>query len=174
MNLAYKYADAFLNVYNSQLNLEGVEHIRKAIQFLQEHPRALFLFQVPSIKDASKQKAIALFCRHFTLIDPIKALITLLLHHKRVYMVTAVLKALVERYQKYHAIEKVFVKSSIPLPAPYRHHIEQFMNRHIAGIKQYHYEIDPRLIAGIRIQTDTMLWEYSMNKRLRDIAHVTS
>ncbi len=173
MNLSYKYAEAFLNVYNDRLKFEDIEHINKAIQFLQEHPRALFLLQVPVIKQQLREKGLASLCKRFEFIAPIQELVMLLLNHKRIYLLPSVLKAIVDCYQKRHTIEKIVIKSSIPLPQKYRQTVEQFIDRHIAGTKQYRYEIDPTLIAGIRIQSDTVLWEYSMNKRLRDIAHAT-
>ncbi len=174
MNLAYKYANAFLNVYNDRLNFDDIKRINSALEFLPEHPRALFLLQVPMITQAMKEKWIVYFCQRFGLVDPLKNLITLLLKHKRAYLLITVLKAIVDRYQKRHTIENIIVKSSVPLPEKYRHEIERFINQHIMGIQQYHYKVDPGLIAGIRIQSDTVLWEYSMNKRLRDIAHANS
>jgi F-type H+-transporting ATPase subunit delta len=174
MNLAYKYANAFLNVYNDRLNFENIKSINNAVQFLPDHRRALFLLQVPIITQAMKKKWVAHFCERFDLIDPLKDLIILLLHHKRAFLLIAVLKAIVDCYQKRHHIENIVVKSSVPLPEKYRQDIERFMNQHIMGIQQYHYKVDPTLIAGIRIQSDTVLWECSMKKRLRDIAHANS
>jgi ATP synthase F1 delta subunit len=174
MNLAYKYANAFLNVYRDRLNDGDIKSIATMRQFLSKHPRLLFLLQVPSIKKTMKEKWLGSFCQHFNVSASFKNLITLLLSHRRVFLLPAILKAIIDSYQKRHHIEHITIKSSIPLPLSYRHDVESFIKRHIKGIHYYHYEVDPTLIAGIRIQSDTILWEYSMNKRLRDIAHANS
>lgn len=171
MNLAYKYANAFLNVYNGPLNFDDVEHIEQAIHFLQEHSRVLFLLQVPAIKQAVKEQWLTAFCTKFEFMEILKKTMMLLLHHKRAYLLPAVLKAIIDNYRQRHTIQNIVIKSSIPLPQKYHPTIEHFIQQHIDGVPQYHYEVDPALIAGIRIQSDTILWECSMNKRLRDIAH---
>lgn len=174
MNLAYKYANAFLNVYSDRLNDGDIKSINNILQFLPKHPRLLFLLQVPLIKKAIKEKWLVSFCEQFNVGAPFKNLITLLLSHRRVFLLPAILNAIVNSYQKRHHIENIVIKSSIPLPVSYRHDIESFIKHYINGVHYYHYEVDPTLIAGIRIQSDTILWEYSMNKRLRDIAHANS
>ena len=41
-----------------------------------------------------------------------------------------------------------------------------------AATNLYAYSIDTDLIAGVRIQSDTLLWEYSIDKQLRKLARV--
>jgi F-type H+-transporting ATPase subunit delta len=170
MNIADKYAVAFLNVYGDRLTFDDSIKTNEAAQFLHQHPRALFLLKVPVIKQTVKEEGLRNFCRRFALPQVIDHIIDLLLEHKRAYLLADVFKAMVKQYQERHHISNIVIKSSTELPQPYRDEIVQFVDRQISGTKQYRYEVDPTLIAGIRIQSDTMLWEISIDKRLRELA----
>jgi F-type H+-transporting ATPase subunit delta len=173
MDIAYKYAIAFLNVYNGRLTFDDIKNIDEAAQFLSKHRRALFLLKVPIIKQRVKQEGLHNICRRFKLVDEVYNLVTLLLKHKRAYLLADVFKAIVYWYQRRHNITNILIKSSMLLPQSYRDDIVHFVDRHVSGIKQYRFEIDPTLIAGIRIQSDTILWENSIDKRLRELAHAS-
>lgn len=173
MDIAYKYAIAFLNVYRDRLTFDDIKNIHEAAQFLSKHRRALFLLKVPIIKQQIKQEGLYAFCRRFGLIDEVHNLIKLLLKHKQAYLLADVLKAIVYWYQQQHHISNIMVTSSIVLPQSYRDAIVQFVDQRVMGIKQYRFEINPQLIAGIRIQSDTILWEISIDKRLRELAHAS-
>ncbi len=174
MNLAHKYASAFLKVYNEQLIFDDIERINAAADFLDKHRRALFLLKVPFIKRAIKEKELYELWDRFALVKPVKKLIALLLDHKRSYLLAAVFKAIVYRYQKLHTIHTIKVTSSIELSEKYRGDIEAFVDQQLSGTKLYRYEVDQKLIAGIRLQSDTILWEFSIDKSLRELAHVDS
>lgn len=171
MNLSYRYANAFLNVYNDRLNFDTIKRIEQAIAFLYEHQQILLLLQLPVIKQSVKEQWLVTFCKQFGLVDLFKKTMLLLLQHKRGYLLPAVLQAIIDCYRQRHNIQNIVIKSSVPLPEKYHHDIEHFIQQHMSGVHQYHYQVDASLIAGIRIQSDTMLWECSINKRLRDIAH---
>jgi len=171
MNLAYKYAIAFLNVYNDRLTFNDIERIEKAACFLQEHPRALFLLQVQLIKRSIKEQGLRQMARRYGLTQAIDHLFSLLLEHNRAYMVADVLKAIVYQYQKRNTIMRFMVSSSLPLTEAERHQVEQFIDRQLPGTHYYAYKVDQTLIAGIRIASDTIIWEFSIDKSLRELAH---
>lgn len=169
MDLADKYAMAILNVYSTQLTFSDVEQIKKAAQFLKVHHHDLFFLSVPLIKRDAKEKWLKLFCRRFSLGELIYKSIQLLLDHKRMYLLVSILNAIVYRYEKQHHIQNIMVKSSIALPETYRQAIAQFINRQSSDINRYQFIVDRSLIAGVRIQSDTLLWEYSINKMLHTL-----
>ena len=172
MRLAIKYAQAYLGIWDSVLDFALIEKINEAAYFLYKNRRVLFLLQVPLIPRKIKEEALQDFCIRFELPDSIHKLIVLLLDHKRGDLIAAVFKAIVVQYKKRHAITTFFVSSTLPLTESQCVTIEQFMNQKIVGTKLFHYTIDSTLIAGIRIQSDTLLWEYSIAKRLRTISHI--
>lgn len=174
MDVADKYAVAFLNVYGNKLTLADVKNIDQAARFLAGQRRALLLLQVPLIARSIKLQGLRELSYKFALIAPINTLVAMLLDHKRAYLLAAVMKAIVYRYEKQHYIHTIIIKSAMKLPERYQHDIVQFIDRQVSGTKQYQYEIDTTLIAGVRIQSDTFLWEYSIDKKLRELAHAHS
>lgn len=68
-------------------------------------------------------------------------------------------------------MHSITVASSCELLDEQRKSIESFIARHVSGKKSYTYTVDPSLIAGVRIYSDTILWEVSIEKQLRDLYH---
>lgn len=169
MNRAYKYAQAFFAVFGDLVTDELAESIDNAAQFLAMHQRALFLFKVPVIDRAVKLEGIAEFCDRFALGDSIKKLLTLLLDERRSSEFIPVLQWISALYRKKNNIVSVSVVSSSALSDEQRATIEAFLAQRIAGKKRYTYKIDTSLIAGVRASTDTVLWEESVAKQLRDL-----
>lgn len=171
MNIADKYAIAFINVYGTKLTFDDILKIEQASLFLQHHNRALFLLRVPMIKRHVKEARLQDFCDRLGLVAPIGHIIRVLLEHQRIQLLEHVFTALVYHYKKRYTIKDITVKSSIELPNEYRQQITRCIDQKIPGTKIYHYTVDPTLIAGIRIQSDTFVWEFSIDKRLREISY---
>ena len=174
MNVAHKYAIAFLNVYDAQCSYQDIMHIEAAADFLHDHRRALFLLQVPLIDRAIKIEGLNDLVHRFTLPSIIMRLMECLLDDGKADLLAAALRAVAYRYRRMHAIHKVMIASAVPLAPNDRQELEAIVDEKIAGKKEYRYSIDQTLIAGIRIKTDTLLWEYSIDKQLRDLYHVGS
>ncbi len=171
MEIAYKYAQAFLNVYGDQITKEEIWRMNKAAQFLRKHRRALFLLKVPIIDRAIKEEGLYGLCERFALGSASNKLINMLLDYRRSFMLAAVLEAVVYYYKKRNNIVTITIASSCVLTDEQCVEIERFVDRHVPAQKQYCYIIEPSLIAGLRIQSDTTLLEFSVNKQLRDLYH---
>lgn len=171
MNVARKYAQAFFAVYGDTVTDALVQNIDKAAHFLATHRRALFLFKVPVIDWAVKVDGLDEFCDRFTLGDSIKKLLILLLDGGRSSKFISVLRAISALYREKHNRVAFTVASSYALTDEQRATIEAFIARNVAGEKSYTYTIDLALIAGIRVYSDTFLWEFSIARQLRDLYH---
>ncbi len=171
MNRARKYAQAFFNVYGDTITNDSMERIGQAAQFLRAHRRALFLVNVPGIDRTVKEERLLEFCDRFQLGKEVKKLVHLLLDDKRASLLASVFEALVILYKKQNKIIEITVASSYALTDEQRSVLEAFIARHVVGVRRYVYTIDTSLISGVRVYSDTFLWEFSIAKQLRDFYH---
>jgi F0F1-type ATP synthase delta subunit len=165
-----KYAAAFLNVHEGTLTPSDIDAILQAAQFLADHRRAVFLLKVPIIPEQVKREGLQDFCDRFGVPRIVMDLLTLLMDHKRAHLLGAVLKDIVKEYNRRHDKVTIMVTSANPLDSVQKKQLEDFAERIFPGIKTYEYELDNTLIAGVRLQSDTLLWEYSIDNYLRNCA----
>lgn len=169
MKIIRKYAVAYLHVFGDDFTQADMVQCRRAAEFLKAHRRALFLLKVPLISLEIKKEGLKDFVKKFELPHSMMALVNLLLEHKRAFLLANILLAIIDIYKETNHIHLVTVSSSIALDAQQQKAIEQFLGAQVSGTLLYSYDVDKKLIAGIRLQSDTVLWERSINKRLREI-----
>jgi F-type H+-transporting ATPase subunit delta len=172
MDIARKYAQAFFAVYGDSVTDTLIKNIDKAIQFLSAHRRALFLLKIPIIDQSVKIEGLEKLCERFHLGENIKKLLILLFDKRRPSHFVPVLRTIAALYRKKNHIVSITVASSSLLADEQRAMIESSLAEWIEGNKRYTYIIDPALIAGLRIYSDTFLWECSIAKQLRDLYHL--
>lgn len=93
-------------------------------------------------------------------------LVKLLATHKRIFLIHDVLKQLCEEYKLRNKITSFVISSSHDLKAEELSEITQFLVRLTNHEIMSDYKIDKSLIAGIRLQSNTGIWEYSIRKQL--------
>jgi ATP synthase F1 delta subunit len=168
--LARRYAQAFVRVYDQQLTLEHIHSMHLFAQHLQQH-RAAINELTHGMHDADALKvseALTLLAHAAGMPDCSMHLLRLLARDSRLFLLEGVLLQIVGIYKKVHDIVTCEIRSAHPLDAAARTTVEEFLRRTIGKkIDIERYVIDPRLIAGIRVQGDTFLWEYSIDQRLR-------
>ncbi len=169
MDIARKYAYAFLNIFGNKISLDDIIHFQAAEQFLRSTPRALFLLKVPGLPEQVKKDGLLGLCSRFQLPRETAILITLLLKNKRVYLIKAIFTNIIDIYKERKNVQVFMVSSSIELSSFHRSQVEAFLATRITGVIIYKYMVDKRLIAGMRLQSDNYLWEYSLQKQLRDL-----
>ncbi len=171
MDIVQKYAKAFSRVYDDTITREIVDRLELAARFLYVHRRALFLLRVSVIDRKVREEAILEFCDRFKLGDAIKKLVKVLLNDKRASLLAPVFEAIGMLYKKRNSIVEIAVTSSCVLSDAQRSSLEAFLARHIVGEKTYTYTVDTSLIAGVRVLSDSCLWEFSIEKQLRELYH---
>jgi F-type H+-transporting ATPase subunit delta len=170
--IARRYAHAFLNVFIESLSNNDLTNIEQAIDFFTKHKQLIALLKVPHIDTQQKSDALEyILLKIYHLPESFKKLVSLLVSQKRAYYILEVLIQLNEYYQIYKNIEYFQIKSSHQLEQKELELLEQFLKEQTEAIIIYKYEIDPDLIAGIRMQSNTLLWEYSIQKQLNALTH---
>ncbi len=96
-------------------------------------------------------------------------LMALLVKQKRASLWCAILRYIVTLYQEKHRIMDLLVQSVPELSSEQLLAVKQFIADKTNHDIIIQHQVDPDLIAGIRARSDTVLWEYSIAKKLRAI-----
>lgn len=169
MVIARKYAKAFINVFLDTLTQEDHDNIVQAAEFLRTHKRVLFYLHLPAIEHGVKEEGIKKLVDRFSLPVAVQKLLSLLLAHNRVLLIPDVLEAVTELYKERKEILAFVINTSHELPAERITEIKQFLAHLTGKAIIYTYKVDTELIAGVRLQSATILWEYSIRKQLHTI-----
>jgi len=164
--LAKKYAAAFLNVFIDEVPLEHFKQVCALATFLHDHRHFLFFLTVPALDDAVKQQAILNIVASFKLGEPFRKLVMVLAADKRLFLLHRVFSALCSLYKKRKGIEVFTIATSHTLEEEERAYVVKFLATITGKTVMCKDVIDASLIAGIRLQSDAYLWEYSVRKQL--------
>jgi F-type H+-transporting ATPase subunit delta len=168
-NITQKYAKAFMAVFPKSFTFTDVKKIEITQKFLQTHKQILLFLQLPQFDQEKKQSMIADLISHFSLPDHFSTIILLLIEHKRSFYIPAVLSSIIQLYKKQTNSIEFFIKSTHNLNEQHIELVKQFLgqllNKNIIGTPS----IDTSLIAGIRLQSDNYLWEYSIRKHIQTL-----
>ena len=169
--LARKYALAFTHCFAANFNRENIEQIAQAYQFFASHQRFSYLLNLSAINDSLKQEALEkiLITRFQLPAQPCKALIALLIAHSRTQLMGPILHIVHEFMMKEKNIESFTISSAQPLTQEQQVDLEQFLEQHTDATIVPTYKINKDLIAGLRVQSSTHLWEHSLKKYLRTL-----
>lgn len=169
--IARRYAQAFLRVYDTFLRFEDIQKIDALAQYLHDQ-RTTFIPLVRTLYGeqllAMRDELIALAIKN-GMPSHCLQLFRVLADDGRLFLIDTVLTHIVRMYKKQHGIVTCVVRSAHPLDERAKKELQQFLARKTKQtIIIERYDIDPRLIAGIRVQGETFLWEYSLDQRLRE------
>jgi len=170
VHTAKKYAKAFLNVFADSISAEDFEHICSFAQFLAAHRRSLFFFGLPHIAFDEKVEIIDWLVKQFKLPKELKKLLVLLVKNGKTQLMHEVIEQVCEQYQSLNHIEPFIISSSHELTQAQLDEIKMLLERATKNKVLYSFHVDKDLIAGLRAQSNTKLWEYSIAKQLRILA----
>jgi F-type H+-transporting ATPase subunit delta len=167
--IAQRYAQALLHVYGDQITADDIEHIDAAATFLAGNNRALFFLRLIGIEQSIKERCLQLICERFHLGVYCHAIMKLLLADKRTFLVFPVFQAIVSLYRQRQGILAFTMMSSHQLTSSEEHALHAFLARSTGKKIIYTRVINAQLIAGVRLQSDTWLWQYSIRNRLAQV-----
>ncbi|MGE0207154.1 MAG: FoF1 ATP synthase subunit delta [Candidatus Babeliales bacterium] len=166
-NLAARYAQAFLNTVGKDLALQDYQAALHLYEYLKEHANLILYFRLPHMYEVKKE-ALHTLLQSFSLPTVFEKITDLLLEHQRTFLIKDFLGAFLALYRKKHGIVFFTLKSSHELSAEHKAELLRFIERKTGKTVLCKTVIDKNLIAGIRLLSSTLLWEYSVNKTLRD------
>ena len=91
----------------------------------------------------------------------------MLINDKRAGLFDFVLKQITLLYKRRNKILSFTISTAHPLTQEAVESVKQFLERVTGCDIIYEYKIDKSLIAGMRLQSETLLWEHSVKKNLQ-------
>lgn len=164
-----KYAEAFLNVFEKKLTLAQCDALQALADALDENKNYAVFLILSTIKPEEKLLLLKKIWDQYAIPQEYSTLIDLLLHDKRILFLSPVLRNIIIQYKERARIATFTIASAQPLSESDLSIIKQFLARHTGCAITYTYAVDKNLIAGLRLQSDTVLWEHSLEKQLRTI-----
>lgn len=165
--LARRYAQAYLEVSYHLLMPSHIAAFEAAHLFFKEHQPACFLMDLTLLSPAAKKQALMDLLERFKLPSSCYVLMCLVITHHRASLLAPVFHQLADLYQKRAGIMTFSVQSSITLSEQEKTIIENFLKEQVTVKVHCSYELNPELIAGVRIFNEQYLWEYSAQAQLR-------
>ncbi len=167
--IAQKYASAFLNVYDAHFTNQTVDSLRQLQQFLRNNKIIFAYLSIPSINEDAKQTAVEKITTRFE-IPFLTNIVILLLKHKRITLLPLVITQIIKAYQKKHRFALFTIKTSHALQENEKLQIINFIQHSFEKEKILaQFSVYPKLISGLRINGDNMLWERSIKRTLQNI-----
>ncbi len=169
MVVARNYALAFINSFGQKLVVKDFLAINDLFIFWGENKQLFFFLQVPSIKIDKKNKLLHDILDKMSMPDPLKDLFSLLVEHKRAFLIREVLGQICSLYKKKKDILFFKITSAHELLNDELEVVKNFLAQKTGKTILCDCAIDKKLIAGIRCHSETLVWEHSVRKRLHDL-----
>lgn len=167
--LGHKYASAFLNIFSDQLKISDADRCQGLAQYLREHSDFFLLLQAPFIRQKKQAEVLKKLWDQFKLPPVFQKLADLLRSGNRLSLLPDVLQACAQEFKKRENFVLFSIKTAHELSKHDRAIIEDFLHKKTDKTIQPTYTLDTKLIAGLRLQSSTLLWEYSIQKQLQAI-----
>ncbi len=164
--LARQYAKAFINLFGDRLTGDAVARMHKTAQFIRVQRGLLFLLSLPALDPVKKYDGLCTLIARFELVDVVADLIRVLIMDRRAALLPDVLDRIRQFYQDEHDIMPCTITSAHQLTQKDLAVIKGFLAQQTNCSIIYEYTVDQELIAGIRAQSNTVLWEHSIRKQL--------
>lgn len=172
MNPAYapvarKYAAAFLSVAHQTFTYDDFMIIDARKELLLSSRAILFYMTLPVIKAPVIEKVMDLLFEGCATAPLLKKITLLLLKHHRIIILPEVLHQIGDLYKKEKGMAQFSITSAHPLDTALQQKLLAYLERETGQKIIPDFGVDRSLIAGVRMQSDTVLWEHSIRKQLR-------
>ncbi len=167
--VAKRYAQAFLAIFGDQMREKDLAGLDALEDFLARNKHVLSFFMISQIDDTVKVKALSTLLQSHNLDTLLAPLSVLLIKNRRVFLLPEIMRQLAILYKDEKKIMSFTVTSSHALEPHDREAIKKFLARQTGCDIIDTIKLDKNLIAGIRLQSSSALWEYSIRKQLKNI-----
>ena len=169
--IAKKYAIAYLNVNENSLTEKDMKSIFIAYCFFKKNSDLMNLIYGISFEKEKIANVIDKLCKHFFLPKTFQILIKLLIKHKRIYYLKDVLQDICALYKLRKNILELEIKTANVIDVNEVKELENFFAKQSNFNIESKVIVDSSLIAGVRLQSDFFIWEYSIASKLKALKH---
>jgi len=172
MILARKYARAYLNLYASRWTKDHVIALIQFSHMFDERRIVTAYLKISCIPHATKITILLKSLAPYHLDTLLEPLIKLLAQHHRLEIFGEFLHTLCIFLEDLFQLEEITIRTAAPLSDDHRRAIIAWVEQVTHKQLNTHFIIDPRLIAGIRLEGKDFFWEHSIRQQLRRIASI--
>lgn len=170
--LAKKYAKAFVNLYGDKLSVELIERLQIVSDYLHKQREALFYVQLSVLDGDVTKRNFEELLKQFSIDSLFSPLIDLLLIDKRLFLIPLVMKYVCVLYLEKNNIMHVTVESPIALHTDDLTALKAFLSRETGKTILFSVKKNKKLIAGIKVYSDTIGFEHSIRKHLQALSRI--
>lgn len=168
--VAKQYATAYIAEFFDTLHMRDIDAMKMAVSFCRKYSTFMSLVSVLTVKEATHHSIMDEMVEHFSLPESLKKLIDLMTRHKRLSLFAAVLRDICCLYFDKNNMLEVTITTATDLDPSQQAKLENFFMK-LSGKKIIsNVVIDEELIAGLRMQSDLFLWQYSIASRIRALS----
>jgi ATP synthase F1 delta subunit len=167
--IAVRYAQAFLNLYGKKLTQEMYQALVAIQKDLEAQKKILFFFGLSMIPDDIKRSALERLCGPYPCGPHFKRLLVVLVESQRMHLLPLIIDAIVKGYRELHNYTCGDLYTSHALSPEVYEEIKKIFEKKLGTSLVLTCSVTPHLIAGIKLKTEDHMWEYSIDKQLRDI-----
>ena len=169
--LVNRYAQAFLNAFDETITQKSYIAIQDAARFFSGKRSRFLLMTLTYVDDSTSKKIFSKVCECFGLGSSIKKLLLLIAKQRRQFLFPDILDRICLLYRRRNGIMSCRLTTSHPISEDDRKIIRKYLAEK-TGYKVWCnkcYCVDSSLISGIRLQSDSLFWEYSLRDRIDSV-----
>lgn len=166
-SVAKKYALAYLNLYIDELTDNMIEDVSRLKNFLYKNKKFYAYLSIPKLSLETKLDFVSRLCNAFNLSHGEITLMRLLVKQKRIDLLDATFKKIIEEYHIKKGEILTNVYTSHEINDMQKMMISDFVQNHVKEKVELKFFIDKSLINGIRIKSSRRLWELSVRKHIK-------
>ena len=160
--IARKYAKAFYNQLGKQLGETVYEQLLSLADALEEE-RSVVLLLSYIHRDAERPSLLEALFSNDSFFEP---LVSLLSQHRRLVLLPQILRKVYDRYLEDKGIMHFTIESPVELTKKEQEGFVSFLQKKTGKEIRYTLKSNPELLAGIKMYSDTLGYEHSLQQKL--------
>lgn len=168
--IARRYAQACMSVFGGTITEQEVQAFPVIADILEKYRSLLIFVGIPSTQERSMNQIYELFKFAGCTSQPCQRLIDLLVADKRMILLPQILKIWHELFLSSRGIMHFTIESAVPLTENECERYVRFLRNKLSQEVQYTLKVNPELIAGIKMYSNTWGFEHSIQQRLYELA----
>jgi len=172
LNIAYKYAKAFTNLFKNNIELEDIEKLDLLQKYLQKNNNLLFYFKLTLIDASVKREVFNKLLTLFQLKNIYLELTDLLIKSNRMPLIIYIIREIIKIYRQENNIMEFQILTSHKLSENRLNLIKEFLKHKTNKKITIKEKINKNLIAGLKIYSDELEWQCSIRNNLNLIKNI--
>ena len=170
--LVKKYSKAFVNTFKDKLSIDDIDLIENLIHYLKQNRNIFIYINLSIVEFKIKKDFFSKLIKLFKLKEFFTDLTNLLLESNRIFLLIYILKDIIKIYMQEIGFIKFNIVSSHNINNKNLEIIKNFLKNKTGKNILTRLSIDKSLIAGIKIYSDELAWQYSIKNYINAIKQI--